>query len=150
MAAMQGERWDAFTIAAFIAAIVIAVLAVTLPLFGSTATRVFGTETAGNPSDLEVYEDSDLEVFEERTSLWDTQGRSVIVAVTVPAVLAAIPLVLRRGRAGRIARVVVAVLLWAYVIVSAASVGLFFIPVAFLATVAAIRGWPAVREHPAP
>lgn len=127
----QGERPDTFTVAAFIAAIVTAVLVVALPLFGATATREFGTETAGNGGDLKAYQ--------ERTSLMDTQGWSVAAAVAVPPVLAAVPLAFHRGRAGRTARVAVAVLLWAYVIVSAASVGLFFIPVAVLASVAAIR-----------
>ena len=59
--------------------------------------------------------------------------------VSVPVVLALIPvLVPRRG-----ARIIAAVLLWACCVVAAASIGLFFVPAAILMTVAAIRREPA-------
>jgi hypothetical protein len=78
-------------------------------------------------------------------SLVDDQGISVLVPLAIPVVLA-IAGTLGRSRT---ACVISALLLWAFCVLGLASIGMFFIPVALLMTVAAVRRDDAVRR-PAP
>jgi hypothetical protein len=71
-------------------------------------------------------------------SIFETDGSWVLVVVTVPIVIALIPVLVRH----RAAAIVSAVLLWACCVVGLFSVGMFFVPAAVLMTVAAARRDP--------
>lgn len=67
------------------------------------------------------------------TSLFQTEGAWILVVVSVPVIVALLPVLVRH----RAARIVSTVLLWACVVVGMLSVGLFFLPAAVLMTIAA-------------
>ncbi len=72
-------------------------------------------------------------------SLFQTEGAWILVVVSVPVLVASIPVLVRR----RAARIVSAVLLWIGCIVGMWSVGMFFVPAAIVMTAAAARSEPA-------
>ena len=113
-------KGSGFAKAAFVAALTGALLAAFAPTYTSCSTDAGGT-SCGSATGLSV------------------NGSWILFVVSVPVVLALIPiLVPRRG-----ARIIAAVLLWACCVVAAASIGLFFVPAAILMTVAGIRREPA-------
>ena len=113
-------KGNGFAKAAFVAALTGALLAAFAPTYTSCSTDAGGT-SCGSATGLSV------------------NGSWILFVVSVPVVLALIPiLVPRRG-----ARIIAAVLLWACCVIAAASIGLFFVPAAILMTVAAIRREPA-------
>ena len=69
-------------------------------------------------------------------------GAWVLVVVSVPVLVAFVPVLMRR----RPARVVSAVLLWIGCVLGAWSVGVFFVPAAILMTVAAAQRSSAVAS----
>lgn len=74
----------------------------------------------------------------ERQSLLERDGAGAAAALALPVLLAAVPLLVP-ARHRRLAAIVVAVLFSLGALVSAASVGLFYLPSAALLVVAAIR-----------
>jgi hypothetical protein len=75
-----------------------------------------------------------------RVSMFQTNGAWVLVVVSVPVLVALMPVVMRRKNVA----IVSAALLWIGCIVGAFSVGMFFIPAAVLMTIAAARREPAM------
>lgn len=63
-----------------------------------------------------------------RVSLLTNEGPSVLIVVAIPALLVALPLLLRGARASYRLRVVIVVLLGILVLLGAMSIGLFFVP----------------------
>lgn len=118
---MKGER---FTLAAFLAAVLGAAVAAFAPV----------------GQGLESYGSSDGTVGTRsyNISFFHTDGAWVLVVVSVPILVALVPVLVRR----RPARVVSTVLLWAGCLVGAFSVGMFFVPAAILMTIAASRSDP--------
>ena len=81
-------------------------------------------------------------VFSTRSysdSMFQVNGAWVLVVVSVPVLVALIPVLVRHRRA----RIVSAVLLWIGCVVGMWSVGMFFVPAAILMTIAASRREPA-------
>ena len=68
-------------------------------------------------------------------SLLANEGAGIFAIVAIPAVLVAVPLMLRRRRAAFVSRAVVVGLLGALVVLGALSIGIFFVP-----TLAAMAG----------
>jgi hypothetical protein len=72
------------------------------------------------------------------TSIFEEDGARILVVVSIPILLALVPLLVRH----RIAAIASAVLLWVSCAFAIASVGLFFVPAAVLMTIAATRRDP--------
>ncbi len=79
-------------------------------------------------------------------STFSVDGSWVLVVVSVPVLVALVPLLLRR----RIACIVSAALLWVGCVLGMFSVGIFFVPAAITMTVAAARREPAPIPSAAP
>jgi hypothetical protein len=111
---VKANRW---AVAAFVAAVVGALVASFAPLGRSCTTRIgpFLGETCRS------------------VSTFSEEGAWVLVVVSVPVLVALIAVVVHR----RPVRTASAVLLWIGCIVGLASVGIFFVPAAILMTVAA-------------
>jgi len=116
---VRAKRW---AVAAFVAAVVGALVASFAPLSRSCTTRI-ATPSVG-PFLGETC---------RSVSTFSEEGAWVLVVVSVPVLVALIAAVVHR----RPARVASAVLLWIGCIVGLASVGIFFVPAAILMTVAA-------------
>jgi hypothetical protein len=104
--------------------------------FAPLVSETSGSATPGSAGTADVV---------RHISLVDDQGISMLVPLAIPVVVA---LAGTLGRS-RTARVISAVLLWAFCVLGLASIGMFFIPAALLMTVAAARRDDAVRQ-PAP
>lgn len=117
---MKGKR---FAVAAFLLAVVGALGAA----FAPTGSMM---ESSVSSSGVVVTRSSTVGMFQ-------TNGAWVLVVVSVPVLVALVPVLVRH----RAARSVSAVLLWTGCAVEMWSVGLFFVPAAVVMTVAA-----AVRE----
>jgi hypothetical protein len=102
-----------FSLLAFAAAVIGALVVVFAPLYTSC-----GSDTA-------CHGDSALMV----------NGGWILVVVSVPVVLALLPVLLHH----RVVRTVAAVLLWPCCVLALLSVGIFFVPAAILMTIAAAR-----------
>ncbi len=74
-----------------------------------------------------------------RSSLLATEGVWILIVVSVPVLVALVPVFVPR----RTARIVSAALLWIGCVIALASIGMFFIPAAIAMTVAAARHEPA-------
>jgi hypothetical protein len=114
-----------FTLAAFLVAVLGAVVAAFAPT-GHV------TESVGSSSGV-----VSTRSFSE--SMFQVNGAWVLVVVSVPILVALIPVVVRHRRA----RIVSAVLLWIGCVVGMLSVGMFFVPAAILMTIAASLREPA-------
>jgi hypothetical protein len=112
-----------FTAAAFLLAVVGA-------LAGAFAPTGSVMESSASSSGLVVTRSFTVSMFQ-------SNGAWVLVVVSVPVLVALVPVLVRH----RVARSVSAVLLWTGCVVGIWSVGLFFVPAAVVMTVAA-----AVRE----
>ncbi|MDP9329055.1 MAG: hypothetical protein M3P11_00155 [Actinomycetota bacterium] len=75
-----------------------------------------------------------------RVSMFQTSGAWVLVVVSVPVLVALIPVLVRHRKAA----IISAVVLWIGCVVGAFSVGMFFVPAAILMTIAAARQEPAL------
>jgi hypothetical protein len=115
-------RW--FTLGAFLLAVIAALVAA----FAPTGQLV---ESSWSPGGVIVTRSSNV-------SLFQTEGAWILIVVSVPVLVASIPMVARH----RTARTVSAVLLWIGCVVGMWSVGMFFIPAAIVMTVAATRRDP--------
>jgi hypothetical protein len=118
-------RARGFTLAAFLVAALGALVAAFAPT--GRVTESFGSSTGS---------------FSTRSysvSMFQENGAWVLVVVSVPLLVALIPVLVRHHRA----RVVSAVLLWIGCVVGMWSVGMFFVPAAILMTIAASRREPA-------
>ena len=71
-------------------------------------------------------------------SIFQTDGTWVLVVVSVPVLIALLPVLFRR----RVVRIIAAASLWACCVVGLFSIGVFFVPAAILMTVAAARPDP--------
>ncbi len=114
-----------FTVAAFLAAGLGALVAAFAPT--GRVTESFGSSSGA---------------FSTRSyseSMFQVNGAWVLVVVSVPVLVALIPVLVRHRRA----RIVSAVLLWFGCVLGMLSVGMFFVPAAVLMTIAASRGEPA-------
>ncbi len=110
-----------FAVWSFLAAVVAAAVTAFAPL-GQV------TEGHGIPGGVEV-------TRSYRVSEFSNQGAWVLVVVAVPVLIALAGALIP----ARAARIISAVLLWAFCVLGLLSVGLFFVPSAVLMTVAAIR-----------
>lgn len=119
---MKTER---LTAAAFLLAVIGALIAAFAPLGGVM-------EGSGSPGGAIVTRSHNV-------SLFQTDGAWVLVVVSVPVLVALVPVLVRH----RAARIVSAVLLWMGCVVGMWSVGVFFLPAAIVMTVAAARREPA-------
>jgi hypothetical protein len=117
---VKANRW---AVAAFMAATLGALVAAFAPTYSGCGSTPSGGETCGHATSFAV------------------NGTWVLVVVSVPVMVAFVPVLVRR----RPARVVSAVLLWIGCVVGMWSVGMFFVPAAILMTIAAQR-LPAVAS----
>lgn len=115
-------------LAALLLATAASLLLLFLPLVATSETSMEGVSGA-TPS---------TQSRDERQSIVESQGWGVTVALAVPVVICAAPL-LFGGRRRRVATIVATVLLTAGVVVGAASVGMFYLPSAVLMVVAAVK-----------
>ncbi len=74
------------------------------------------------------------------TTLVQSDGWGALVPLAIPVLLAGVPPAFRRSRWRGVALAAASVLLLAFVVLSAASIGLFYLPVAGTMVAAAIRG----------
>jgi hypothetical protein len=107
-----------FTVAAFLLAVLGALVAAFAP-FGSTCEPALPGGTMRCRG----------------TSAFSSDGSRILVVVTVPVLVALVPLLLRR----RATRIVSAALLWTGCVVAILSVGIFFVPAATAMTIAATQ-----------
>ena len=124
MGRVKENHW---TVAAFMAATLGALVAAFAPTYSGCATTPSGGEVCGHETSFAV------------------NGAWVLVVVSVPVLVAFVPVLVRR----RPARIVSAVLLWIGCVLGALSVGMFFVPAAILMTVAATRR-PSLVAPPMP
>lgn len=115
--------------AAFVAAVVGALIAAFAPLGRTCGTTLPGNETRC-----------------WGTSIFSVDGWWVVVVVSVPVLISLLLLLVRR----RSTRIALAVLPWIFCVVGMWSVGLFFVPAAILMTIAATRPDVAQAEGPTP
>ena len=120
---MKAKR---FTVAAFLLAVIGGLVAA----FAPTGQVMEGSGSPGGEIVTRSY----------RVSMFQTNGAWVLVVVSVPVLVALIPILVRH----RAARIVSAVLLWMGCVVGMWSVGMFFVPAAIVMTVAAARREPAL------
>ena len=96
-----------------------------------TGTTTTATSTApGSPSATVV----------TQHTLLEHEGPGVLFVLAVPVLVAAIGAVVPAGWWARPARTLLAFLLWAFAVLGAASVGLFYVPAAIAMTAAAFSG----------
>jgi hypothetical protein len=107
------SRATLFSLLAFGAAVVAAVIVVFAPTYSSC--------------------DSDAACH--GASAFAVNGWWIFVVVSVPVVLALIPVLIHR----KVVRAVAAIMLWICCVVALFSVGIFFVPAAILMTIAATR-----------
>jgi hypothetical protein len=114
---MDRVKANRVTVAAFMAATLGALVAAFAPTYSGCGTTSTGGVSCGRETSFAV------------------NGAWVLVVVSVPVLVAFVPVLVRR----RSARVVSAVLLWIGCVVGVWSVGIFFVPAAILMTIAAQR-----------
>ena len=71
-------------------------------------------------------------------TLWQSQGPGVLVPITIPIILVALPLAFEKTRWHRVTVVMFAALLLVFVVLGSPSIGLFYLPAAAVLAVAAI------------
>jgi hypothetical protein len=109
-------------------ALVALLLAVAGALVAAFAPTGHVVESVGSPGGVIMTRSYNVSIFQ-------TEGSWVLVVVSVPVLVALVPVLVRH----RSARIVSAVLLWTLCVVGMWSVGIFFIPAAIVMTVAAAR-----------
>lgn len=117
---MTRKRW--MSAVAALLGVAAAIVMCTVPLYSVTSSSVSssGGSHAGSSSQ----------------TVLQVMGTGYLVVLLAPAVLAAIPLLLR-GRAASIAALVAAVLIGGFVVLGIMSIGLFYLPCAVFAIIAA-------------
>jgi hypothetical protein len=125
------SRWN-------IAAVAIALLtglgALLLPIGASSSIDSNGVETS------------------TRVSLLSNEGPSVLIVVAIPALLVAMPLLLRGATGRHRSRTIIVTLLGIFVLLAAMSIGLFFVPtlIAMAMSLSTERHVRTRREIPPP
>ena len=125
MGFVKANRW---TLAAFLTATLGALVAAFAPTYSGCATTSSGGEVCSHATGFAV------------------NGAWVLVVVSVPVLVAFVPVLVRR----RPARIASAVLLWIGCLLGMLSVGMFFVPAAILMTVAATRRPSSLVAPPMP
>ncbi len=120
---MRASRW---AVVAFAVAVVGALVAAFAPLGRECTSTAVPSLGSGTP-------DTAVEEVCRGVSLFSVDGSWVLVVVSVPVVIALVPVLWRR----RWIRIGSAALLWACCVMALLSVGLFFVPSAVLMTIAA-------------
>jgi len=103
----------------FLLAVLASVLSFTLPSYRDHS----GLQRSGESSTVQA----------RRATLSSVDGPSIYYILAIPVILAGVPVLLRF----RTARIVSAVLLTGYVVIGAASIGLFYLPSAITMILAA-------------
>ena len=143
-----------FVLASFALACVAAAVLALAPMMmvsqGSSQTTSGRSTMGGSVSPAPQI--SDLRTQETR-ALPDAQGWASVAVVAVPPLVAsALPLLPRGRRRAFVLRTVAAVLLWAWGVLGALSVGIFYLPSAILMLIAAIlarsHSQEGQRSHP--
>ena len=124
MGRMKANR---LAVAAFLASVLGAFVAAFAPTYSWCGTSSSGGEACGHATGFAV------------------NGSWILVVVSVPALVAFVPVLVHR----RSARVVSAVLLWVGCVVGMLSVGMFFVPAAILMTIATSHR-PSIVASPMP
>jgi hypothetical protein len=119
---MKAKR---FTVAAFVLAALGALVAVFAP--------------TGQVSESSGSSNGAFATHTYSVSMFQNNGAWIFVVVSVPVLVALVPILVRHRRA----RIFSAVLLWIGCVVGAFSVGMFFVPAAVAMTLAATRIDPA-------
>jgi hypothetical protein len=119
---MRANRW-------VVTAAVVAILAALVVAFAPLGSIEETTATSGGSGGVTTF---------ARSSLLATEGVWILIVVSVPVLVALVPVFVQR----RTARIVSAVLLWIGCVIALASIGMFFIPAAIAMTVAAARHEP--------
>lgn len=121
-----------------LASLTFAIAALVVLVFVPIGTSVEAREVTVDPSGRVVEAPRDDQEARHFT-LVEHEGLGVLVLLTAPVTVAAVPFAFspRRRRA---ARIVAATLLGAFVVLGAASIGMFFLPAAVFMTVAAALG----------
>lgn len=137
-----------FVLASFALACVAAVFLALAPMMavseGSSQTTSRRSTLGGSASP--VPQTSDLRSQETRT-LPEAQGWASVAIVAVPPLaVSALPLLSRGRRTALVLRTAAAILLWAWVVLGALSVGIFYLPSAILMLIAAILARPHSQE----
>jgi ABC-type antimicrobial peptide transport system permease subunit len=109
------------------------------PALAAIAALALLVLPSGQMTSVTATSDSSQTVTESRrTKLLETEGSSVIPLVMAPVVVAGIPLLVPRPRRRRVA-MASAALLWVFVVLGLASIGLYFVPAAAVLTAAVVR-----------
>jgi hypothetical protein len=131
---MGSVKSNRLAVSAFVAAVLGALVAAFAPLgqtCSSTATVPALSPGSPAPTVAEVC---------HAVSTFSVDGVWVLVVVSVPVLVAFLPVLVRR----RQARIASAVLLWIGCALGMLSVGIFFVPAAILMTIAAAQRPPVV------
>jgi hypothetical protein len=126
-AGSSGRRWN---IVALATAALTGFGALLLPLGTSSSVGSNGVETT------------------TQVSLLSNEGPSVLIVVTIPLVLVALPLMLRGATAIYRSRAVIVALLGILVLLGAMSIGLFFVPTLIAMIVSMSRSPTATHVSP--
>ena len=103
----------------FLLAVLASVLSFTLPLYRGQA----GLQRSGEPITVQVW----------HATLSSVNGPSIYYILAIPVIIAGVPILLRY----RTARIISAVLLTGYLVIGAASIGVFYLPSAIMMLLAA-------------
>ena len=125
MNSVKANRW---AVVAFMTAVLGALVAAFAPTYTGCGTTSSGGEFCGHATSFQV------------------NGSWVLVVVSVPVLVALLPVLVRR----RQARIVSAGLLWIGCVVGMWPVGMFFVPASILMTIAAAWRPSAVTPPPIP
>lgn len=118
---MGRVKANRLAVAAFLASVLGALVAAFAPTYSGCETTSSGAEICSHATGFAV------------------NGSWILVVVSVPVLVALLPVSVRR----RPARVVSTVLLWIGCVLGMLSVGMFFVPAAILMTIAAVQRPPA-------
>ena len=102
----------------FLLAVLASVLSFTLPLYRGQA----GLQRSGEPITVQVWH-----------ATLSSVGPSIYYILAIPVIIAGVPILLRY----RTARIISAVLLTGYLVIGAASIGVFYLPSAIMMLLAA-------------
>ena len=92
----------------------------------------------GREESISVGSSGEMTRSSRSTTLVQSDGWSALVPLAIPVVLAGVPPAFRRSRWPGVALAAASVLLLAFVVLSAASIGLFYLPMAGVMVAAAI------------
>lgn len=135
----MARRRDSRTKAA-LASIILALVALVALAFAPTGSQQEALQVVGPGGEA-----SPAEVRVTHPSLFDTQGSSVLIPLSIPVGLAVIGFLVRRWRG---ALGVVVTLMWLFSLLGAASIGLFYFPATAAMVIALAVPGPQDRTAP--